>query len=276
MRIAEYSVQQLGALIPSGSKLAVPKDHSGAAIAVTQVLIERQVRNLHLVCVPIGGLQADLLIGAGCVATVETSAVTLGEYGGAPRFVDAVRQGRIRVLDATCPAIYAGLQAAEKGVPFLPLRGLIGSDVLRYRGDWKLIENPYDSADELVAIAAITPDIALFHAPLADRFGNVFIGTQRELMLMAHAAQQTLVSVERLVETNLLHDEKMAGAVIPATYVTAIAHAPRGAAPLGFAGHYAEDEARLTEYARTAHSATGFAAFLETWRTLAEHVPASV
>jgi glutaconate CoA-transferase, subunit A len=266
MRFGEHSVQQLAALVPDRCKLAVPKDNSGAAISVTHALIERGVRDLHLVCVPIGGLQADLLIGAGCVATIETSAVTLGEYGGAPRFIDAVRDGKLRILDATCPAIYAGLQATEKGIPFLPLRGLIGSDILRHRPDWKLIPNPYDSDDALVAIAAIAPDVALFHAPLADRYGNVFIGTQRELMIMAHAAKQTLVSVEALSAGNLLEDAAMAGSVIPATYISAIAHVPRGAAPLGFAGHYAENEACLADYARMAQSAAGFAGFLQNWR----------
>jgi glutaconate CoA-transferase, subunit A len=269
MQFGEHSVRQLAELISDGCKLAVPKDNSGAALSVTHALIERGARDLHLVCVPIGGLQADLLIGAGCVATIETSAVTLGEYGGAPRFVEAVRAGAVRIMDATCPAIYAGLQATEKGIPFLPLRGLIGSDILLHRPDWKPIRNPYDQDDTLVAIAAIAPDIALFHAPLADRYGNVFIGTQRELMIMAHASKQTLVSVEVMSDGNLLEDSARAGAVIPATYIGAIALAPRGAAPLAFAGHYAENEAALAAYARMAQTAEGFTAFYQNWR---EHV----
>src|SRR6266581_2059806 len=80
--------------------------------------------------VPTSSLQADLLIGAGCVETIETSAVSLSEFGPAPRFTAAVTAGTIRVKDATCPALHAAFQAAEKGVPFMPLRGLLGSDVL--------------------------------------------------------------------------------------------------------------------------------------------------
>jgi glutaconate CoA-transferase subunit A len=265
MQFGQDTVKQLAARIADGCKLAIPKDTSGVAMSVTRALIERSAHGLHLVCVPIGGLQADMLIGAGCVSCIETSAVTLGEYGAAPRFNDAVRNGKIRILDATCPAIYAGLQATEKGIPFLPLRGLIGSDILLRRSDWKRIANPYQADDELVAIAAIQPDIALFHAPLGDCFGNVFVGTQRELMLMAHAAKQSLVTVERLSESSLLESEAMAGAVIPATYIDAVAHVPRGAAPLGFASHYAEDEALLLEYTRAAQSASGFDAFMQRW-----------
>ena len=88
-------------------------------------------------------MQADLLIGAGCVETLETSAVSLGEFGLAPRFTAAILAGSIRMKDATCPALHAGFQAAEKGVPFMPLRGLIGSDVLAHRPDWKVIDNPF-------------------------------------------------------------------------------------------------------------------------------------
>ena len=88
-------------------------------------------------------MQADLLIGAGCVETLETSAVSLGEFGPAPRFTAAILAGTIRMRDATCPALHAQFQAAEKGVPFMPLRGLIGSDVLAHRPDWKIIDNPF-------------------------------------------------------------------------------------------------------------------------------------
>ncbi len=107
-------------------------------MAATRALIRRGVKRLHLVALPTSSLQADLLIGAGCVETIETSAVSLGEFGPAPRFTAAVMAGTIRIKDATCPALHAAFQAAEKGVPFMPLRGLIGSDVLAHRPDWKV------------------------------------------------------------------------------------------------------------------------------------------
>ena len=100
--------------------------------------------------------------------------------------------------DATCPALHAQFQAAEKGVPFMPLRGLLGSDVLAHRPDWKMIDNPFGNDDPIVLLPALKPDVALFHAPMADRAGNVFIGTQRELVTMAHAAAKTVVTVEKI------------------------------------------------------------------------------
>ena len=256
------SLQQLAAHVSDGSTLAVAKDESGVAMAATFELVRRRVRDLHLITVPVSGLQADVLIGAGCVATLETSAITLGEFGAAPAFTRAVKAGAITLRDATCPAIYAGLQAAQKGIPFMPLRGILESDVLAHRADWKVIDNPFVPGDRIVVLPAIQPDTALFHAPLADRFGNVFIGRQRELLLMAHAARQTLVTVEIICEADLLDDEARAGSVIPALYVSAVAHAPRGAWPLGMGDAYGCDEAWLARYVSAARSDAGFAALL--------------
>ncbi|MSQ69751.1 MAG: CoA synthetase [Betaproteobacteria bacterium] len=259
------TVEALAAAIPDGAKLAVPRDTCGIAMAVTRELVRRKVRGLHLVCVPTSGLQADILIGAGCVETIETSAVTLGEYGPAHAFIAALRERRIRILDATCPAIHAGLQAAQKGLPFMPLRGLIGSDLVAHRSDWKVIDNPFQPGDPIVALPAIRPDIALFHAPLADRRGNVFIGRERELLTMAHASAQTLVSVEAITDTDLFDDAERSAGVLPAIYVSGVALARRGAWPLAFREAYGDDEAAIARYVRLAKTAEGFGRYVDAW-----------
>jgi glutaconate CoA-transferase subunit A len=268
------ALDALAAAIPDGAKLAVPNDPNGVAMAATRALVRRGVRTLHVVCMPTSGIQADVLIGAGCVAAIETSAVSIGEYGTAPRFAAAVREGALRVLDATCPAIHAALQAGMKGLPFMPLRGLLGSDILAHRPDWKVIDNPFAPGDPLVALPAIVPDVALFHAPCADRSGNVFIGRSRDLVTMAQAARTSLVTVEEVVDADLLDDPARAGSVIPAIYVERIAVAPRGAAPLGLPGVYAADGEALGRYAKAARTAEGFSAWLDAW--LATERPSEV
>jgi len=265
MTVMVSTLDELVAGIGDGATLAVPKDFSGVAMSATRALLRRGVKNLHVVGVPVCGMQVDILIGAGAVGTVETSAVTLGEYGLAPRFGAAVRAGTIRVLDATCPTIHGALQAAEKGLPFIPIRGLLGSDVLAHRRDWRVIDNPFQPGDQIVALPAIRPDAALFHAPLADRHGNVWIGRNRELMTMAHASAAALVSVEEIVDRNLLEDTVLAAATIPDLYVTKVAVAPHGAAPLALAGRYAANEEALARYARAAKTDEGFRAFLDEW-----------
>jgi glutaconate CoA-transferase subunit A len=257
------TLEEALAPIPDGCVLAVPREASGVAMAATRALIRRGVRDLHLIALPTSGLQADLLIGAGCVNTIETSAVSLGEFGSAPRFAAAVTSGAIRVKDATCPALHAAFQAAEKGVPFMPLRGLLGSDVLAHRKDWKVIGNPFDDDDPIVLLPAIRPDVALFHAPLADREGNVWIGRDRELATMAHAAAKTVVTVEKLHEGSLFDDHLLAAGALGGLYVEAIAVVPKGAWPLALADHYGADAAHLGEYAHMAASADGFAAYLD-------------
>ncbi len=257
-------IAELSARIDDGTLLAIAPDYSGCAMAVVRALLRRRVRDLRLVAVPTAGFQADMLIGAGCVAAIEAAAVSLGEYGPAGRFNAALRAGRLTMRDATCPVIHAGLQAAEKGIPFMPLRGIIGSDLVAHRPDWKLIDNPFspDGNDPILLVPAITPEIALFHAPAADRDGNVFIGVRRELMLMAHAARRTFVSVERIVDTNFLADEARAGATIPALYVDAIAQAPRGADPVGLFSTYGPDERALAAYAQASRDDGAFADWL--------------
>jgi len=257
------SLDEALAPITDGCVLAVPREVSGVAMAATRALIRRGVKRLTLVALPTSSLQADLLIGAGCVDTIETSAVSLAEFGPAPRFTAAVTAGAIKVKDATCPALHAAFQAAEKGVPFMPLRGLIGSDLLAHRPDWTVIDNPFGHDDPIVLLPALKPDLALFHAPLADRDGNVWIGRDRELATMAHAAAKTVVTVEKLHEGSLFDDHLLAAGALGGLYVEAIAVAPNGAWPLALADHYGADAAHLGDYTRMAASADGFAAYLE-------------
>lgn len=249
--------------VEPGIRLALPVDYAGVSMAMTRPIMERGTHNLDLVCVPTGGLQVDQLVGIGLVRSIETSAVSLGEAGGAPRFNAAVKDGTIKLKDATCPAIHAGLMAAQKGSPFLPLRGLIGSDLLRHRDDWRVIDNPLaDGGDPIVLIPAIKPDVTIFHAPMADRFGNVWIGRRRELAAMAYASTTVLVTVERIVDESLLANEMSAAGVLPALYVTEVGVAPKGAWPYGLWGEYPTDTAEIARYAKAARSAEGFAAYM--------------
>jgi glutaconate CoA-transferase subunit A len=256
------SLEALAARIPDGSLLAIPPDDVGVAMAATRALLRRGIRNLRLLTVPTSGLQADLLIGAGAVAEIETAGVMLGEAGSAGRFTAAIKAGSIAIRDATCPAIHAGLQAAEKGIPFMPLRGILGSDLIGRRPDWRTMDNPYGNADPLLLLPALKPDIALFHAALADRAGNVWIRRRRELATMAHAARVTLVTVERIQEQDLFATEASAAGSLSSLYVTAIAEAPKGAWPLGLAEHYAPDDVHLAAYAEAARGESGFRDYL--------------
>jgi glutaconate CoA-transferase subunit A len=259
------SLEAMAASVPDGALIALPPDNSLPSVAVAKALIRRGARGLRLLGVPVSGFATDILIGAGCVAEVQTSAVSLGEAGFAPRFSAAMKAGTIVVRDATCPAIHTMLQAAEKGVPFMPLRGLIGSDILANRPDWRVIPNPFSTLDEdpIVLLPALSPDVAIFHAVMADEAGNVWLGRRRECATIAHASARALVTVERVVKGNLLEDERLAAGAISATYISAVAIAERGARPVALLDEYGADAAYVADYARMAKTAAGFAEWLQ-------------
>lgn len=259
------SADALAALVPDGALLAMPPDNSLPSVAIAKALIRRGARNLRLLGVPVSGFATDILIGAGCVAELETSAVSLGEAGFAPRFSAALREGRVILRDATCPAIHSMLQASEKGIPFMPLRGIIGSDILANRPDWKVVPNPFaeDGEDPIVLLPARRPDFAIFHAAMADSEGNVWLGRRRECATIAHASKAALVTVERFVEGNFLENEKLAPGAINSTYITATAIAERGAHPVALLDECGFDAAYVSDYARAAKTEDGFRAWLD-------------
>ena len=253
----------IAAEIPDGSLLGLPPDYSMPAMAVVHALIRRGAKGLKLLGVPVLGLSADMLIGAGCVAEVESSAVSLGEAGLAPRFTEAAERGEIRVTDATCPAIHSALQATEKGVPFMPLRGVLGSDLMKLRKDWQTIDNPMQKNDLILVVPAISPDVALFHARWADEAGNVWIGRRKELATIAHASRACFVTFEELKPGDMLEDELLAPGVLSSVYVSGVAHAERGAWPLSVAGVYGIDDAHFALYAKAAKTKEGFQRYLD-------------
>lgn len=260
------TVDQLAALVADGASITVHKgDEPDVPMALALALIRRGVRGLHLITLPTAaypasGMLVDLLIGAGCVDSVETSGISLHELGPAPRFAAAVKAGTLKVLDATCPAVYAALQAGAKGQPFAPLRGLIGSDLLRHRPDWKVIDNPMAAPgtgpDPVVLLPALNADVAIFHAAKADAEGNVWVGRDRDRLLAAHAADTVLVTVERRVPGSFFDDEALAAGTIPAALVSALAVVPGGSWPMDAAGRCDLDAVR--RYQQAARSDAGF------------------
>lgn len=258
------TADRLADQIPDGSSVLIAPDYSGCAMAVVAALIRRGAKDLRLIGAPQMGLQAELLVAANCVASIETAAMSLGEFGTAPAFEAARKAGEITVIESTCPAIHAGLQAAERGVPFAPVRGILGSDLIELRDDWQVIDNPLPPHDPILLVPAINPDVALFHSPLGDGDGNVWIGVRRELMSMAHAAKRSVVSVDQRQAASLLHDQWQAPGTIPALYIDALGEIAGGGRPLGSPGQYAPDPAFIHRY-KQAFKAGTHRAVIEQW-----------
>src|SRR3989338_3851100 len=143
------------------------------------------------------------------------------------------------------------LQAGVMNVPFAPVRGLLHTDYMKVRPDFRTIANPYDPAEEIALVPAIAPDVAVFHGFRGDRFGNVVTSGTIDAKLIAQASRVTLASVEQVVDGDPAR-EPHTGALGSGMRVAGGAHAPRGAHRAACAGHDADDAAHIREYGRAA------------------------
>lgn len=143
----------------------------------------------------------------------------------------------------------------------MPTRGIIGTDYLKVRPDFRVMSNPY-GVDDLVVVPAINPRVAVFHAFRADREGNVIADRNQNNWLLAQAAETVIVTVEEVVETGDLVRETF-DSVITSIHVDAVVHAPHGAHPTSCRGYYGADGAHVKEYLRYARAEDSFREYLE-------------
>jgi len=170
------------------------------------------------------GLESDLLVGSGMVKRVRSCYFGLEIFGLAPMFSYYANRGELEIIEETEASLAFGLRAQMADIGFMPGRGWLGTDLPRLRPDVRTIEDPY-SGETLMAFPAIRPDVAVLHALQADGDGNASIGLNKGVDLeLAQAADIVIVTTEELVP-----ELKRADLVAP--YVTAVAYAPRGAAP---------------------------------------------
>lgn len=150
------------------------------------------------------------------------------------------------------------------GVPFVPVRGLYGSDIAGTRDDFKVIDDPYEPGKVVMIAPALRPDVYLVHGAVADEAGNVITTDQgHNDLLAAQASRKTLATVEELSPVLLTPATRPGWTFIPAIYVTAVALAPGGALPTGFGGLYPAADDHLRAYAHAGQSDEAFKGYLE-------------
>jgi glutaconate CoA-transferase subunit A len=156
------------------------------------------------------------------------------------------------------------------GVPYVPVLGLVGTDLLARRDDMVIAADPFDGKTMTVVARALRPDVAVFHAHKADRQGNVSCGYDAVVVMLAEASKHVIVTAETIVER--LTEKEATGTFIPGIHVDAVAHAPFGAHPAGFATLYAADPAHMAKYVAAARDEAAFAEYLRTYVTeVADH-----
>jgi glutaconate CoA-transferase subunit A len=146
------------------------------------------------------------------------------------------------------------------GVPYVPIVGLVGTDLLRRRDDMVIAVDPFDGKTRSVVAKALRPDVAVFHAREADRQGNVSCGYEAEAVILAEASKHVIVTAESIVDR--LTEQHATGTFIPAIHVDAVAHAPFGAHPGGCTGLYGPDQAHMARYVAASQDDASFDEYL--------------
>jgi glutaconate CoA-transferase subunit A len=146
------------------------------------------------------------------------------------------------------------------GVPFLPVRGILGSAYLAVNPRFRVIADPF-SGQELVAVQALTPDVTLVHGALGDSRGNLLLPRASDWALAVTASRIVIATAEERVAGPLTDQPEWR--LIPAIHLTALVHCPGGAAPTGYPGYYPQDEAHLAYYLESSREAGAFAHYLK-------------
>jgi len=156
------------------------------------------------------------------------------------------------------------------GIPYVPVIGLAGTDLLARRDDMKLLPDPFEPERKTVVARSLRPDVALFHGLKADRAGNVHFGYANDNVLLAEASRTVIVTVEEVVDE--LTPEERAETFLPGILVDVVVPARYGAHPAAAPGAYPMDDEHLTWYAAQSRSDEDFAAYLqETVFSVADH-----
>jgi glutaconate CoA-transferase subunit A len=224
-------------------------------MAIVRALARSSVKDLRLVSY--GGPDVGILCRAGKVREVVYAFVSLDSIALEPHFRNARQSGAVSTMELDEGMFLLGLQAAAWRVPFLPTRVGLGSDVLRLNPELRTVTSPYADGEELVAMPALTLDVALVHMHRGDQGGTgQFLNVDPYFDdLFCMAAQRRFMSVERIVDTA---DLAAAGPVqsirINRLMTDGVIETPRGGHFTECVPDYARDEAFQREYTASAKS----------------------
>ncbi len=230
--------------------------------AAGQEIIRQGRRDLTLVRLTPDVL-FDQMIGAGCASKLVFSWGGNPGVGSLHRFRDAIENGWPVPLEIDEHS-HAGLTnryvAGASGLPFAVLRGYAGTSLAQHSGTISTVTCPF-TGEQLAAVRAVNPDVAVIHAQQADRDNNVGLwgitGVQKEAVL---AARHAVVTVEEVVDELTLG---VGGIVLPSWVVDAVCVVPKGAAPSYALGYYDRDNAFYEEWDGISREREGFAAYLD-------------
>jgi glutaconate CoA-transferase subunit A len=227
-------------------------------------IMRQRKRDLRLIG-PISDILFDQLIGAGCVKDVVAAWVGNVMMGSAYNFRRAVEQDGLKVFNMTNFAVALGLQAGAMGVPFLPTRTAMGSDIPKGNHFFYSIVSPFEPKETLLAVRAIVPDVTIVHVQRADEQGNAHCWGNLGVMIDGvWAAKRVIVVAEEIVAPEVISSDPNR-TIIPGFMVSAVIECPFGAHPSPVQGYYKRDDAFFREYHEESKTRENFEAWTKRW-----------
>lgn len=239
--------------IDAGSSIAagLALEHA-IPFAAGHELIRQGIGDLTLIG-PISDVLFDQLAGAGLVSHIRAAWVGNVSAGSGYNFRRAVEGGELDVENHSNFSIALALQAAAMGVPYLPTRTLLGSDIAA-EPQFTVTEDPFEG-ERVVQVPAITPDWAVVHVQRAAPTGDAhFWGNTGITYEAVRAADRVLVTAEEVVEPSVVKSDP-SRTRITREQVDAVVEVPFGAHPSPVAGAYNRDNGFFLEYAESTREA---------------------
>ena len=222
----------------------------------------RQGKNALTLLGPISDILFDQLIGAGCVRKVQAAWMGNVITGSGYNIRRAVESGQVVVEDHSNLTITLALQAAALGVPFLPTRTALGSDLLQTNPTLHPFRCPI-TQQQLLAVEALVPDVAIVHVQRCDAKGTAHLWGSLGLTKQAClASKHVILTAEEIVAPEVIRSDPNR-VLLPAFKVSAVCHVPWGAHPAPVPGYYNRDHQAFLDYQQASRTVAAFAAWLQ-------------
>ena len=251
--------------VPDGASVALGLQlEQMIPFAAGHEIIRQKKRGLTLIG-PISDILFDQMIGAGCVEKVIAAWVGNVMMGSAYNFRRAVEHDVMKVFNMTNFTVALALQAGAMGVPFLPARTALGSEIPKDNHFFYQIFSPFEPKEPLWAVRALNPDVTIVHVQRADAEGNSHCWGNFGVMIEGvRAAKRVIVVAEEIVAPEVVSSDPNR-TVIPGFLVNAVVHCPYGAHPSPVQGCYNRDDAFFRQYHEQTKTKQDSDAWLERW-----------
>lgn len=261
------TLAEAAALVRDGDHLALSGFACARnAVAFSHELIRQGRRDLTLsACIL--GLDADLLVGAGCAQRLIYGGGSLDRYGPIQCVNRAYEQGTVVAEYYSSLSVAFRYLAGALGIPFIPIRSMLGSDLLTKLEEETAPDNLWEmdcpfTGEHVVLLRALQPDVAVVQVQMADEEGNAWIlGPRWENAEAAKAARQVIVVTEELVSTDIIRRQPELTA-IPGFRVSAVVPLLYSAHPTSVFRYYDHDEDHLRLYVSKARTEAGVAEYV--------------